>query len=220
MAPHRLQPVATALSPLRSAFASPAEPGPGVVAGLLALAAAFYNLHVAVLLILVVSGGILDLWTGARRARIRDRLGLPGGFDRAVLDEGIGGKSVTLVVLLFIGASIDALVSIAGGAADLGFAGLFSEYTPATSALLAYRWAREVSSIRENHEATPGGKNTIWPGAIRFVDALRYRMIHPTSGALPQDRWDDGLTIEEKAWIHQQLGERRARFRPDPQEGE
>lgn len=211
MSPHRIPPATSAASHLmRQAFAVP-DAGAGVVAGLIGLAAAFWNLHVVVLLILVIAGGVVDLWAGARRARIRTRRGLPGGFDRTVLDEGISGKAAVLVALLFLGVAADSLIALAGGAAGLGIGTLFATFTPATAGLLAYRLARESSSIIENFEGTPGGEDAIWPGLKRIVDTLRFRMTHTGGAAPPERRWDDDLTSEERAWITQQLGERRAR---------
>jgi len=209
--PHRIPPATSAAAGvLRQAFAMPTEPGPGVAAGLLALATAFYNLHVVVLLILVVFGGVIDLWTGSRRARIRSRLGESGGYDRAVLDEGISGKTVALVVILFLGVAIDSVVSLAGGAAELGIGGVFATYTPATAALLAYRLAREISSISENLDGTPGGRDAIWPGVKRFVDGIRFQLIHPEAKDAPERRWDDGLSDADRAWVVEMLAARKA----------
>lgn len=212
MTPYRLDTAAGLAGSIRHAFAVPTEPTAGVIAGLVALFAAFWNVHVAALLILVIGGGIIDLLTGARRARLRSRKGLPGGFDRATLDQGMSGKFLYLVVLLFVGMSVDIVLSLIGGAADMGVSWIFQTFTPATATALAYRLAREISSITENVEGTPGGRDVIWPGVRRFVDALRFRMAHPEAeqATPPERRWSDGISPDERAWIEEQLDERRA----------
>ncbi len=215
MTPHRLQPVASMLS-------IPHDAGPGVIAGLVALAASFYNLHVAVLFIFVVAGGMVDLYAGARRARVHSRLQLPGGYDRQILDDGVSGKLVKLAASIFMGASLDAIGSLIGGATDLGFASLLSTYTPFTTAFLLWRWQAEAASILQNVEATPGGKGALWPGAMKVIDEVRFRLAHPAAaGGLPQDRWGDHVSSDERAWLDQMLAERRSTPRPpDPQEGQ
>lgn len=217
MTPYRLDSAAGIAGSVRHAFAAPNDPTAGVLAGLVALFAAFWNVHVLALLILVIIGGGVDLLTGARRARIRKRLKLPGGFDRAVLDEGASGKLLYLIVVMFVGMSADVLLSLLGDAGEMNIGWIFQTITPATTAALAWRLAREVGSVAENVEGTPGGQDVIWPGVRRFVDALRFRMAHPEAeGRLPNERWGDNMSPEERAWISEQLDERRAAGEPEP----
>ncbi len=188
---------------LRQAMAFPTDPNAGVAAGLIAILAAFWNLHVVALLILVVAGGVIDLWAGSRRARINGRLGRAETFDRKKLDEGAEGKAVVLIIYLFLGVSADTLIILAAGGLEI--VTILETYTPATTALLVSRLAREMSSIIENYEATPSGKGQIWPGIKKFIDILRFKLSHPEADSFPNNRWDDKGNLEKKAWHQEQL---------------
>lgn len=200
MSPSRL------FRPLQVGFAN-VDTGPSVGAGLLTLFSAFWNLHVVVLCLFVIGANILDLLTGARRARIYKRLGLPGAYDRAVLDDGILDKAIVFVVILFAGVSIDSILTLAASPADLPVSRFFQTFTPTLTALLAHRFARELTSAIENVEDTPGGRDAIWPGARKIIDAIRYRLMTSGSPPMPERRWDDHLSAEKRARIEVILGE-------------
>lgn len=205
MAPHRITPMAAAL---RHFAVVPPDPATGVLVGLGGLILAHWNLHVAFFLLATIAGGGLDLWTGTRRARLSQRMGGTEQYDRRRLDDGIAEKGTILAVILFFGIVIDGTISLMGDGLDLWVGDLFRSYTPAMTALLVWRAMREASSIRENIEATPGGKDAIFPGVTRFIDALRYRMV-TGQAPLPDRRWGDDITPEERAWLAHQLDERR-----------
>lgn len=199
------------LANFKQAMTPPGDPATGVLTALVTIVTAFFNVHVIWLFILVVVGGLLDLWTGARRARIRTRLGQKGGFDREILDEGMSGKGAILIAILFLGVASDSLAVMASGAADLGAVDFFRSSTPVTAGLLAWRLWREAASIRQNIEETPGGKDAVWPGGVKVLDALFYRILNPGGGALPQKRWGDHIPPEERAWIDEHLADWRAK---------
>src|SRR5690606_15431352 len=115
---------------LRQAFSPPTDANASVIAALVSTAAMFWNVQVVLLIILVVLGGAVDLWTGARRARLRSRRGEPGGFDRALLGEGASGKGAIFVALLFLGVSIDAVLTLIGSSLDLSITSVFRGLTP------------------------------------------------------------------------------------------
>ncbi len=177
--PDRLmRPFATALNQV--------DPGPGVIAGVVAIFTAFWNLHVVVLSLLVVTASGVDLLTGARRARVLKRLGLPGGFQREVLDEGAATKAVHIIAITFLGVCADTVLTLLASPADLGVSSFFRTMTPVLAFFLAVYLARELSSIVQNLEETPGARSAffriiggtiegIWrhfTGARRIVDRL------------------------------------------------
>lgn len=199
------------LSTLKQGLAPPGDAAASVTAALIGILAAFWNVQVVLLLFLVVAGGVVDLWVGARKARIKARLGKPGGFDRAILDEGASGKGAYLAVILFLGIALDSVAVMLGGAMNLGLVDFVQSATPATSGLLAYRLAREMSSITHNVQTTPGGQDVIWPGAKQAIDAVLYRAKHPDADGPvpPQERWGDHISPEEQAWIDEHLSDWR-----------
>lgn len=184
------------------------EPSVSVLAGLFAIFAAFWNLHVVLLLTLTVAAGVVDLLVGARRAHLQEASG-EDAFTREKLDRGMVGKIILLVVSFFIGMCVDSVFSLVGSVADLGFAIPFATYTPITAAALFYRLGREVASIMRNIEATPGGKDGLWPPLKKVLDIVRFRMSHPDAVSQPNRRWDDELSPEEKEMVKALLAERR-----------
>lgn len=215
MTPHRFHSAPTAL-------AIPPDPGAGVVAGLLAILGAFWNLHVVVLFLLVVLGGAVDLWTGSQRARANDRLGLPDGFDKMRLREGLASKASDLVIAIFYGLTIDGLVAVVGGWANLEITGVFQTYTPGMAVMLFGLVLSERESIKANRENTPGGKGKVPPIVETMFDVLRWKFLHPFQ-PFPASRWKDGkpeeeverveaalgVTPEEQLWLDEQLAARR-----------
>lgn len=168
-----------------------AEPSLGVIAGLLALSAAFWNLHVVFLLLMVVLFGGVDILLGARMVHLREKAGQDVTFSRDRLDDGIAGKAIYLVISFLIGAAIDSALSLTGGMADLGWAGPFKDYTPIASAMLFWRFIREIVSIRRNVELTPGGRDALWPGLGRTIDNMRFARTHPEADGAPARRSSD-----------------------------
>lgn len=185
------------------------DPGVGVVAGLLALFAAFWNLHVVLLFMLVVVAGGLDLLVGARRASLQEKAGTDA-YSKDKLDDGMVNKAVILVVSLFIGICVDTVVAMTGNVVDLGLATPFREFTPITASMLFYRLLREIASIMRNVDQTPGGRDAIWPALAKVIDTLRYRLaVNPAAVAAPARRWTDELTPEEQEQVTAFLAERR-----------
>jgi hypothetical protein len=196
------------VSAVRSVLLTP-DPGVGVIAGLVALFAAFWNLHIVLLFFLVVAAGGIDLAVGARRAHLQEKEGR-GAFTRQRLDEGLWSKALFLVVSIFLGVCIDSLIALGGTVGDLGFALPFKAFTPVTAAMLFYRLLREITSIMRNVEQAPGGRDALWPALSRVIDTLRYRMTtDPSAKAPPARRWDDGLSAEDRALALELLAERR-----------
>lgn len=205
MSPHRLQPAFLAL---RQAYAVPPEPTVGVLAALSALLAGFWNLHVLVLFGMTVGAGIWDLLAGARRARKTKRSDGTDEYDNRILNDGVWDKLFYLFLSLFFGGCGDLLLSLLGGAGDLGFTEVFRTFTPVTASALFFRFGKEVASIYRNVEQTPGGKGAIW-NLKAFIDTIRFRLSGNPGQPRPDRRWDDDLTAEDRAWIAEQLGERR-----------
>lgn len=199
------------LRPFASAFQ--VDPGPGVAAGLMALFGAFWNLHAVVLFLFAGSASVFDLWTGARRGRVRRRLKLPGAFDRAVLDEGIVGKITILAFYAFVGIAIDSILMLASTPAGLPIGAFFQNATPTLAILLAVRFAREVTSALDNLEQTPGSEGEL-PELRKVIDWLRLRLTG--SKAEPARRWDDDRGLEKRAKIRQLLDESPGPSRPNP----
>lgn len=179
-------------APMKAGFLTQIDVGAGVGAGLLAIVLAFWNLHIVLLLILVVGGGGVDLLVGARRAHYNARAGIES-FSDQVLSDGMWGKAVILIVILFLGVAADSMLIFVSGAAQLGFVTMFQNITPVTSALLLYRLTKESASIKRNIKQTPGGKDAIWPGLDLILDELRYRMMHPDADSMPRQRVRDQL---------------------------
>lgn len=216
MNPHRFAPASFIF---RQLSALPAEPASGVLAALLAILASFWNVQVVLLLILVVVSGAVDLEAGARRATVRERLNLGESYSEKILREGMRAKAFYLFVSLFLGIAVDALVATFAGHLDLGFAGLFKSITPATCAMLFWRFRREVRSTLRNIDQTPGGKDAIFPFAARIIDEIRWRGTPGTSGPLPRERWGDGITPEERNMIDRILMEHRGERRSGSSHG-
>lgn len=190
MTPHRAHSVAGLTGAMKGAIAAPADVSAGVGAGLLAIFLAFWNLHVVLLLILTAGAGGVDLLVGARRAHFAERAGV-GKFSDQVLSDGMWGKALILIVILFLGVSADSVIILAGGVTNLGFVSLFQTLTPVTAAMLLYRLTKESASIKRNIKATPGGKDAIWPGLDDILDELRYRALHPEAARAPRRRAKD-----------------------------
>lgn len=197
------------MTPHRLGLSVSPEPAAGVIAAVMAIVAGFWNVHTVLLFSLVVLAGGIDLLAGSRRASARERLNLGEEFDRQTLDDGARAKAFYLLVSLFLGMGADSLDAVTGGRLDLGIAGPFADLTPVTSAALFWRFIREVASIFRNIDQTPGGKNAIFPGFVRLVDTFRWRAAPHTSGPLPERRWGDDISPEERAWIEMELGIRR-----------
>lgn len=177
---------------MKGAIVAPADVGAGVGAGLLAIFAAFWNLHVVLLLILVVGAGGWDLLLGARRAHYAERAGI-GEFSDQKLNDGFWTKAIVLITILLLGVSADSVLILVGGIVKLGFVSLFQSLTPVTAGMLLYRLTKESASIKRNLKETPGGKDAIWPGWDMVMDELRYRMLHPGAEWVPRRRAGDRL---------------------------
>lgn len=191
------------------------DPGVGVLAGLVALVAAFWNLHVVVLFFWVVLLGGVDLLVGFRRVRRQERLG-KAIYDPKRMDDGMFGKAVYLLVNLLLGMCSDMVIAMIGNAGDLGFAAPFQLYTPITSALLFWRLLKESTSITRNIKETPGGEDAIWPGLARLIDALRFRMTDEKGAEVPSRRWADDLSPEERKEVEKYLMDKRRAVQPEP----
>lgn len=152
------------------------EPGINVLAGLLAIFFAFWNLHVVLLGILVVAAGAMDLLVGPQEK-----------IDRRAID-----KAVYFAVSLFLGMCCDSLGALIGGMGDLQFALPIQTYTPITAAALAFRLSREGKWIVRHTNARPGGRGEVLPTLTKIIDAARFNAVHPEADATPDGRWSDG----------------------------
>lgn len=212
MTPHRSHTLVGYVAAFKAAIAAPTDVSTGVGAGLLAIFLAFWNLHVVLLFILVVGAGGVDLLVGARRAHYSERAG-KGRFSDQVLSDGMWGKALILIVILFLGICADSMIILAGGVTQLGFVSLFQTLTPVTAAMLLYRLTKETASIKRNIKETPGGKDAIWEGFDFFLDELRYRALHPGAEWVPRRRRGDQLrqappTAAELAVLYEEAKER------------
>lgn len=210
MTPHRLHHVTPIASVVRQAFMLPPEPGPavGVLAGVLALFSSFWSVHIVAFLLLAISASVADLASGAHRAAVLKALDKPGGFDRTRLDRGIWRKFLYLTLSILAGVSVDAIGALIAGGAELAAEGMIQTYSPALSAALLWRFIREWSSTLDNVDSTPGGKDEIAPGIRKFIDALRWKLT-PEDGGLPDRRWGDHLTKEQRLWLETQVEQMR-----------
>jgi hypothetical protein len=181
------------------------DPNAGVAAGLAAIAAAFWHLHVVVLMIFAVLFALLDLHTGARRARIRKRLDLPGAFDRNVMDEGIITKFTVLGASVLVGVFADTLLMLGLDFFGSAAAAVFETWTPSLAVALLFFTAREAQSALQNIDETPGSEGAVWPGLRKIIDAIRLRATG--SERLPEKRWTDDLTPEKRAEIERILSD-------------
>lgn len=186
------------------------EPAPGVGAGISAMLALFWNLHVVLIFGLVIGAGLFDLWTGSRRARLSRE------FDRERLDEGIESKLILILSGLFLGLTIDLLVmlgvNLTGVGEPLGFA--VQTFTPVTAGILGFILVRECASILDNLDNTPGTRGGIWPGAKRIVDTIRWNA-KGNEGTPPEERWDDDLSPAQRRQVEEYIHQMRL---PAPQE--
>lgn len=200
-------------------YAVPIDPSVGVLTGLIAIIASFWNIQVVVLMLLVIWWGGMDLSAGARRARLtRDPATNKSQFDRQVLDDGAWGKVFYFIGAMSMGVMGDSLLILFAKALDFSWAAYLTVLTPATCASLIARLQKEYESFKENVEETPGGRDALWwmlPSSI--IDGIRWRFFHPQEGPKPERRWKDGktdaggdfsLTAEEREFIT----ERRVRW--------
>lgn len=152
------------------------EASPGVWVSIITIFASFWNVHVVLLFILIILASIFDLLTGARRASLRKRMGLPGGFDRERMNEGLVTKVLLTLTIIVIGVSVDAILKVITGTANLEIGEWVNAYNPVLTILLAWYWARETTSILENLAATPGSEGAVWPGVRNLINSIRYRL--------------------------------------------
>ncbi|MFA5604197.1 MAG: phage holin family protein [Bacilli bacterium] len=152
------------------------DPVVGLGTALLTLVSGFLSLHMIVLMILTPLASVLDLLLGARKASVRKRLGLSGGYDRAIRDEGLINKGVLFLSIFLIGFSIDMILKVGSESSGLEIANWFSSYSPVLSLMLAWFWAREITSALDNIATTPGSEGAIWPGVMNIIQGIRYRI--------------------------------------------
>lgn len=176
-------------------LSSQVDPVVGVGAGVLALVSGFFSVHVIILSVLAPVASMLDLLSGARKASVHKRMGLPGGYDKTIRDEGLINKGMLIFAVLTVGISIDLVLKLGTDATGIEAANWFDSYSPILTISLAWFWAREITSAMNNIATTPGSEGALWPGLVNIVQGIRYRITGKNPP--PQSRVQPGHWINE-----------------------